>query len=115
MDYGALSTTVMFGACQTQECVDITIEDDVVLENVESFFVNLSRSPGLDSRITLNPTRAEVQIIDNEGYCVYNSYYYCYDNPSRYIPINLYFTIIIYPLSILIMAMLLKAYAIYLT
>ena len=76
MDYDALSTTVMFGACQIRECVDITIVDDVVLENVESFLVNLESTPGLDSRITLNRTRAEVQIIDNEGYCVYNSYYY---------------------------------------
>ena len=62
MDYGNLSTIVMFGICQTRQCVEITIVDDGVLENVESFFVNLESTPGLDSRITLNPTRAEVQI-----------------------------------------------------
>ena len=67
MDYGALSTIVTFGECDTCQCVDITIVDDGVLENVESFFVSLESTPGLDSRITLNPTRAEVQITDNEG------------------------------------------------
>ena len=67
MDYGNLSTIVMFEECDTQQCVDITIVDDEVLENVESFFVNLSRSPGLDSRIRLNPTGAEIEIIDNDG------------------------------------------------
>ena len=67
MDYDDLSTIVTFGECDSRQCVTITIEDDEVLENVESFFVNLSRSPGLDSRITLNPVIAEVQITDNDG------------------------------------------------
>ena len=72
MDYGALSTIVTFGECDTRQCVDITIVNDGVLENVESFFVNLESTPGLDSRITLNPVRAEA-IIDNEGLSLYLS------------------------------------------
>ena len=50
--------------------------NDGVLENVESFLVNLERTPGLESRITLNPIIAEVQIIDNNGrllFCLYNN------------------------------------------
>ena len=40
------------------------------------WIVNLERTPGLDSRITLNSIRAEVQIIDNNGlllFCLYNN------------------------------------------
>ena len=76
MDYDVLSTIVTFGACETRQCVSTTIVNDGVLENVESFLVNLERTPGLESRITLNPIRAEVQIIDNNGlllYCLYNN------------------------------------------
>ena len=65
MDYGALSTIVTFGTYDTQQCVNITIVDDEVLENVESFFVNLERTPGLDSRITLNPVDGLICINDS--------------------------------------------------
>ena len=44
--------------------------NDVILEETESLFVILTRVPGLDTRITLNPVDAEIEIIDDDG--IYN-------------------------------------------
>jgi hypothetical protein len=65
MDYGSITTTLPFGRCDTRSCVNVSITDDEVLENPESFSVSLQRN-GLDSRITLEPTEAEIEIIDND-------------------------------------------------
>ena len=65
MDYGSIYTTLLFAACESQKCVNIPITNDNTLENTESFFVNLNRN-GLDSRITLNPTRGEIEILDDD-------------------------------------------------
>ena len=53
--------------------MNVTIVDDEVLENVESFGVNLD-SPRffffirlLDSRISLNPVDGLIEITDNDG------------------------------------------------
>ena len=67
MDYLDLSTILMFGACQRRSCVTVTIVDDDILEMTESFDVTLERTPGLDSRITLNPVDGVVEITDNDG------------------------------------------------
>ena len=67
MDYIELSTILNFPACGTKRCVDVTIVDDNVLENVESFTVTLERTPGLDMRITLDPVDGVVEITDDDG------------------------------------------------
>ena len=67
MDYIGLSTILNFPACETKQCVNVTIVDDDVLENVESFDVTLERTPGLDMRITLDPVDGVVEITDDEG------------------------------------------------
>ena len=77
MDYGSITTTLPFGRCQTQSCVDVPITNDAVLENTESFFVSLLRN-GLDSRITLDPTQGEIEIIDNDGmHCYCSPLHHC--------------------------------------
>ena len=65
MDYGSVDTTLPFAACERRSCVNIPITDDDTLENTESFFINLDRN-GLDSRIRLNPTRGEIEILDDD-------------------------------------------------
>ena len=65
--YEPLSTLLIFNACDTWQCTNITIKNDAVLENTESFFVNLLRTLDLDSRITLDPVLAEIEITDNDG------------------------------------------------
>ena len=62
-----MSIVTMFDSCQVQTCVDISIVNDSVLENEEIFDVTLSRTVGLDTRITLDPVDGEVEITDNDG------------------------------------------------
>ena len=67
MDYIELSRILTFPACETKQCVNITIVDDSVEEPVEEFDVTLEGTIGLDSRIRLNPVDARVLIHDDEG------------------------------------------------
>ena len=75
MDYVSFDTTLQFAECERMSCVNITINEDETLENIESFFVTLERN-GLDSSITLNPTRAEIEIRDNDdgGFIIFFPY-----------------------------------------
>ena len=57
----------MFKSCDTKTCTLVTIVNDTVPENIESFNVILGRTPGLDDRITLDPVNGEIQIIDDDG------------------------------------------------
>ena len=63
MDNGALNEILMFEACETLKCVNVTITDD----GVDEFFpYHLRRTTGLDSRITLNPVDGQIEIVDND-------------------------------------------------
>ena len=64
-DYDGLPATVKFPVCALGTCVNVTIADDAVVENTESFRISLTRTTGLDSRITLTGT-TEIQISDND-------------------------------------------------
>lgn len=66
-DYSVLNGTLPFSACQNRSCLTITIHDDLVLENVESFTVTLETTPGLDIRITLGQVVAEIEITDDDS------------------------------------------------
>ena len=57
---------LMFRSCETRVCTNVTIVDDNVAELTERFSVKLSRTDGLNPRITLDPVVAEVEIIDGE-------------------------------------------------
>ena len=49
-------TNLTFGESDTRQCTEIPIVDDMIVELTDkSFFVTLERTPGLDSRITLDP------------------------------------------------------------
>ena len=65
-DYGQFVNLVGFTSCQRRRCVDITITDDLVLENVETFNVSLERN-GLDDSIRLEPNVSKIEIRDNDG------------------------------------------------
>ena len=67
MDYGSISTILMFAACETQQCENISIVDNTTLEMTESFVVTLGRTPDLNSRITLNPVDGNIDILDSHG------------------------------------------------
>jgi hypothetical protein len=67
MDYGVINETLMFDACETRKCVNITITDDLVDEQQELFTYTLTRTPSLHLRIELDPIDGTVEIIDNDG------------------------------------------------
>ena len=67
MDYTSVTNILEFGICDTRQCIEIPIVDDMIVEETESFFVTLERTPGLDSRITLDPVDGEIEITDNDG------------------------------------------------
>ena len=62
-----LAEVLVFDVCAIQRCVHVTIVDDLADEPQENFHVSLERTPGLDSRITLEPVDGEIVITDNEG------------------------------------------------
>ena len=62
-----LSVTLPFAECETRQCVNVSIVDDSVDEPEEKFSCTLGRTPSLDPRITLEPSAAEVIIIDGYG------------------------------------------------
>ena len=67
MDYVSVYTILKFDTCDTRQCTEIPIVDDMIAELTESFFVTLERTPGLDSRITLDPVKGEIEITDGDG------------------------------------------------
>ena len=71
MDYMAPSTILMFDECdrELRLCGNVTIVDDDVVEQNESFSVTLKKTPDLDDRITLTRVNGMIHIIDNDGAC----------------------------------------------
>ena len=68
MDYIRLSTTLRFPECETRQCVNVAIVDDLTDEPEEGFGVTLERTPDLNSRIILNPVNGEILLQDNGNY-----------------------------------------------
>ena len=66
MDYEALSTTLMFGACETQHCVNVTIVDDGLVEGDETFGITLNLITHLDNRLMLNTVTGMIMITDDD-------------------------------------------------
>lgn len=59
MDYSEVSTSLLFTETVDRQCVNVTIVNDDILENIENFFANLTT---IVSNILLEPDRAEIQI-----------------------------------------------------
>ena len=70
----AVEEGLIFAACEIQQCVAVTIVDDVVDEPNEVFHVSLEGTPGMDSRITLDPMEGKIEIHDNDGMNLYATY-----------------------------------------
>ena len=64
-DYANIEVILMFDSTTDRQCVNITIENDMTLENVERFEVLLDRLD--DTRVILMPERVEVIITDDDG------------------------------------------------
>ena len=70
MDYDSVPNTLAFGACDTRQCTEIPIVNDMIVEMNESFFVTLEMTSDPDSRITLDLVDGEIEITDNDGWCI---------------------------------------------
>ena len=68
MDYSSVPTPLKFDSCETRQCTNITIMNDMLVENTESFSVTLVRTADLDTRITLDPDVGEIVITDGSFY-----------------------------------------------
>ena len=55
MDYDVLSMILRFAACETRQCVNMTIVDDFEKELNEDFLYTLEGAPGLNFDINLDP------------------------------------------------------------
>ena len=68
-DHLGMSADLVFAPCDSERCHKIPINDDMIVEQPESFFVTLERSDGLDDRIRLHRdfTNKEVTILDNDS------------------------------------------------
>ena len=65
-DYNNLSRPLTFVVGKTVVCENTTIQDDRTQEMDESFFISLTRTQGLDSRIVIDQDQGRVTIIDSD-------------------------------------------------
>ena len=67
-DFDALvDITKRISFCTIQDCIDINMNDDELVEGVEEFKISISRSDDLDSRIHLSPITAVIAINDDDS------------------------------------------------
>ena len=73
--YGPLNEILMFEACETQKCVNVTITDDGV---DETFTYHLRRTTSLDPRIILDSVNGRIVVVDNDCEIHIASCVFCY-------------------------------------
>ena len=56
-----------FGANTEEQCVNISIRDDNVVEQTESFYVTLEGPSDLDDSVSLGPIQQVITIINDDG------------------------------------------------
>ena len=71
VDFDLMRSTLRFRACQKRNCVDVIIINDTVLEDTETFSVNLQKPPYLSNKFTVDPSSEVVSIMDDDGTYVY--------------------------------------------
>ena len=64
-DYSSVSATLVFDMTNDIQCVNISIENDEILEGMEDFEVILDS--GDEERVNLSPESAVVNIMDDDG------------------------------------------------
>ena len=62
LDYGPVSEELMFEACETRKCVNISIVAHKNPKPFKAFEINLLKTPDLDPSIMLDPVQAQVRI-----------------------------------------------------
>ena len=62
-----LNESLGFSVNQTRVCTNITIIDDLTVDQTEVFLISLEISADLNNRIVIYPTSGEVVIFNNDG------------------------------------------------
>ena len=66
-DYIPLSELLSIPDCEHKVCVNVTVNDDNIMEGTEAFLILLERSPSLPlPGIMLNTTQAEITLLDSD-------------------------------------------------
>lgn len=70
MDLESTGANVTFTPFARESCVDVVIQFPVGLEMIESFFVTLERTDGLDEQISISESAnvMEIEIINDRAY-----------------------------------------------
>ena len=67
-DYIAQRTTLTFAPCERVKCFEMSLVDDCVLEDTESFRIFLTITPsGHNGRIKIDSGVGDITIIDDDG------------------------------------------------
>lgn len=66
-DYRRISKLITFPRCGRVHCETLYFFDDQILEETETFNIDVNRTTLLDPRIMLGPVTATMTIIDNDG------------------------------------------------
>ena len=68
-DFEAISWDVVFSSSSSTGlfCVEVTIKDDSVPEQTETFSVTISKSVQPDTQITVQPSAIEITIENDDG------------------------------------------------
>lgn len=56
-----------FAPCDVEQCVNITIVDNELIEQTEMFVVTLERTATLDKKISLHPVKGYIFVNDEVG------------------------------------------------
>ena len=65
-DFVSFLYKLTFEPHDTQKCVTVTIIDDAIVENTENFYVDLTQTPDLDSRVIIKHGTSTIEIIDDD-------------------------------------------------
>ena len=67
-DYRLAENNILrFGACEKKQCLPITIVDNDIIEDTETFEVTLAPALGLSNRFTLDPRVTTITIEDGDS------------------------------------------------
>ena len=66
-DYEAVDVTLTFQPCNRQQCVNVSITDDLINEPEERFAVSLTLSDDASSLINLVSATGDIVITDDDG------------------------------------------------
>ena len=66
-DYEAVDVTLTFQPCDRQQCVNVSITDDLINEPEERFAVSLTLSDNNPPYVTLGSAAGDIVITDDDG------------------------------------------------